>query len=153
MSCNWELFELRMVIWIKAIKSPFRGYAGQGVMFYGVFPDTQSLGISSFQGQNSGCNFRQVFSELVKLKTIPFNCSKNDNYNQSSFLRIQTAEHNNELLPGAKLYVHRRNQSDLASKTTGEGIVLDNVKISHTVAAKQSYYIDLLGDSASLVNF
>ncbi|MEZ5584665.1 MAG: hypothetical protein R3F37_19550 [Candidatus Competibacteraceae bacterium] len=152
MSCNWELLELRVVIWTKAIKSPFRGYAGQGVMFYGVFPDIQSLGIGSFQGQNNSCNFRQVFSELVKLKKIPFNCSKNDKYNQSSFLRIQTAEHNNELLPGAKLYVHRRNQSDLASKTTGEGIVLDNVKISLTTAAQKSYYIYLLGDSASLVN-
>jgi len=152
MSCNWELLELRVVIWTKAIKSPFRGYAGQGVMFYGVFPDIQSLGIGGFQGQNNSCNFRQVFSELVKLKTIPFSCSKNDKYNQNSFLIIQTAERNNELLPGAKLYVHRRNQSDLASKTTGEGIVLDNVKISLTAAAQQSYYIDLLGDSASLVN-
>lgn len=152
MSCNWELLELRVVIWTKAIKSPFRGYAGQGVMFYGVFPDIQSLGIGSFQGQNNSCNFRQVFSELVKLKKIPFNCSKNDKYNQSSFLRIQTAERNNELLPGAKLYVHRRDQSDLASKTTGKGIVLDNVKISLTTATQKSYYIYLLGDSASLVN-
>jgi hypothetical protein len=145
MSCNWELFEFRVVVFHPRHPTMF-------MRFWNVYPDLSSLGIGDFQGSNDSCNFKSVFSELASLKTIPFSFRKIINgINGNPFNIAQSCERNKLTLRAAKLYVHRRDESDLSSLTTGIGVLLDRVTIPYT-AAVPIYYIQLSGEAASLVN-
>jgi hypothetical protein len=145
MSCNWDLFEFRVVVL-------HPNHSVMPMRFWNVYPDLSSLGISDFQGSNDSCNFKSVFSELAKWKTIPFGFRKIINgIHGNPFNMAQEAERKKLTLNAAKLYVHRRNQSDLSSLTTGIGVLLDSVTIPYT-ATVPNYYVYLSGDKASLVN-
>lgn len=147
MGCNWELFELRVIVW------PNEGQFSQGLFFVDVYPDLRTLGLPDFEGHNDFCNFRPVFNQLIKLKTLPFACRQKSNPG-TEFARIQTAERTNELLLGAKLYVHRRDKSEFdTTNINGVGIVLDDVKVAFTSINNGSYYAQLFGNSARRENF
>lgn len=146
MGCNWELFEMRVIVW------PNEGNVSEGLFFVDVYPDLRSLGIADFKGQNDFCDFRSVFSQLVKLKAIPFTCKQKTNPG-GSFARIQSAESKNELLLGAKLYVHRRDQSEFVTIESGIGVMLDDVKVAFTSAHNGNYYAQLFGKTAKGENF
>ena len=79
MSCNWEFFELRVIVFTKAIEAGGRGLAGQGPKFFSVTLDLRSLGIPDFQGSNYTCNFTTIFSQLISKRAIPFACSQKNN--------------------------------------------------------------------------
>jgi len=153
MSCNWELYELRLRVWIKAEKLRGRGFSGLGMMLWNVMLDHQkSLGIPEFKPDSKGnCNFKAVFDQLIKLKKISFNCPSSSE-NQGPFGRLQGAKQKNELLPAAFLFLHRRDQSDLASETTGIGILLEGVSVPFT-DSQPVYHAHIVGNSASPVNF
>ncbi len=145
MSCNWELFELRVAVFHPRHPEMF-------MRFWNVYPDLSPLGIGDFQGFNDICNFKSIFSELVTLKTIPFSFRKIINgINGNPFNIAQECERNKLTLRAAKLYVHRRDQSDLSSLTTGIGVLLDRVTVPFT-AAMSIYYVQFSGEEASLVN-
>jgi hypothetical protein len=145
MSCNWDLYELRVVVF-----HPHHDV--MAMRFWKVYPDLGSLGINDFQGSNDSCNFKSVFSELATLKTIPFSFRKITlGIYGNPFNIAQVCEQNKVTLRAAKLYVHRRNQSDISSLTTGIGVLLDRVTIPYT-AAVPNYYVYLSGEKASLVN-
>jgi hypothetical protein len=153
MSCNWELFELRLRVWIKANKYPQRGYFGNGMMLWDVRLEHQfNLGIPAFKPDSKGnCNFKSVFTALAGIKKIPFTCPAS-NENRSPFGRLQVAQRNKEVLPAAFLFLHRRDQSDISSETTGIGILLEGVTVLFT-KAQPVFHADLSGNSASTVNF
>lgn len=152
MPCNWELFELRVTVWTPpAMKASGRGYAGAGVKFWSVSPDLRRFGIGGFQGHNNDCDFESVFKQLVQKRAIVFSCSSNGS-NQSGFTRLKNAEQKLELLPAAKLYVHRRDESDIDSDLRGVGVLLERVQ-AHASTANGGYYIDLSAGAASPLNF
>ncbi len=153
MSCNWELYELRIRVWIKAEKYPHRGYFGHGMMFWNVrLTHFDTLSIPEFKPDSKGfCNFKTVFDRLIKLKAIPFECPSSSD-NQGPFGRLQTAHRNKEAFSAAVLFLHRRDQSDLASETTGIGVLLEGVSVPLT-DAQPVYHAHLTGNSASPVNF
>jgi hypothetical protein len=137
-----------VIVWPNAGEGNF----AEGLFFVNVYPDLKSLGVADFQGQNDFCNFRAVFSQLVGLKTIPFTCRQTDNPN-GNFVRLQEAESKGEMLIGAKLYVHRRDQSEFDTIQKGIGIMLDDVKVAFTAANNGSYYAQLYGKKAKGENF
>ena len=151
MGCNWELFELRVIVWPNDAKPP-NVPIGQGLFFIGVYLDLRTLGIADFEGRNDYCNFKTVFSHLIQLKALPFTCKQKTNPGPE-FGRVQAPERNNELLIGAQLYVHRRDQSEIASITTGIGVMLDDVNVAFTSVNNGIYYVQLFGKKASRVNF
>ena len=74
MQCNWELFELRVVIYGHFNASqPLKDIWWQ---FFNVSVDLKTLSMSDFQGVGNTCNFRQIFSQLAGLKLIPFGFPK-----------------------------------------------------------------------------
>lgn len=156
MGCNWELYELKLIVWVKGKKVLTRGFIGNGLTFYSVTLDFHTLGINGFKGSNNHCDFKSVFNELARLKFIPFMIGKGgpQYYNpMSHFGRLQTAEKNNETLPAAMLYVHTRTQGDAASQTTGLGVLLEGVTVGFTAAGESGAYAHLFADSASTRNF
>lgn len=156
MGCNWELYELKLIVWVKGTKAPTRGFAGLGVTFYSVTLDFHTLGISGFQGNNNHCDFKSVFGELKRMKFIPFMIGKGGpaHYDpMSHFGRLQTAEKNKEKLPAAMLYVHMRRQEDMTSQTTGLGVLLEGVTVGFTATSQGGAYAHLFGDTASTRNF
>lgn len=156
MGCNWELYEFRVRVFYKlgdkSIPRHGSRYVGVGSQFFDVFPDLKTLGIGNFQGSNNNCDFKSVFNQLIKLKMIPFNCPQGSNTG-NHFSRIQIAERDKEHLPAAKLYVHKRNDSELSSETTGIGIWMEGVDVVFTSASNGAYYIQLIGDDAGSVNY
>ncbi len=152
MSCNWELYELRVRVWIKADKYPGRGYLGSGMLFWDVkLSHFDTLAIPEFKSDSKGfCNFKTVFDRLAKLKTIPFDCPGSQN--QNPFGRLQGASRDKEVLPAAFLFLHRRDQSDVASETTGIGVLLEGVTVPFT-DTQPVYHAHLIGNSATTVNF
>ncbi|HLA95422.1 MAG TPA: hypothetical protein VK612_06855 [Pyrinomonadaceae bacterium] len=151
MPCNWELFEMRVIVYIDKPRSPAE-FSGEGLFFMNVFPDLRSLGIADFKGQNDVCDFRSVFSQLVELKTIPFTCRNKDN-SSSVFARMQLAERENENLMGARLYVHRRDRSEFISIESGIAVTMDDVKVGFTANNNGSFYVHLFGNKAKGENF
>jgi len=153
MSCNWELYELRVRVWTKAKNYPGRGYRGMGMMFWNVrLAHQQALGIPAFKPDSKGnCNFKTVFDQLVRLKKIPFSCPTSSE-NQAPFGRLQGASRDKELLSAAVLFLHRRDESDLVSETTGIGVLLEGVNVQFT-EAQPVYHAHLIGNSARTVNF
>lgn len=153
MSCNWELFELRLRVWLKAEKYPQRGYVGLGMMFWEVFLDLSTFGIQPKPKDSADiCGFKAIFEQLVQKRVIPFSCNKNNADNQAPFGRIQTASRKGETFPAAFLFLHRRDQSDLTGETTGIGILLEEVFVPVAVSTP-TYYAHLFGKSASKKNF
>jgi len=152
MSCNWEFFELRVIVFTKAIEAGGRGLAGQGPKFFSVTLDLRSLGIPDFQGSNYTCNFTTIFSQLISKRAIPFACSQKNN-EQGNFGIVEAAGRNKEILPAAKLYVHNQKQSDGVSVSTGFGVLLQGVKVISTFVNNGDYYMHLSGHEASSLNF
>jgi hypothetical protein len=150
-SCNWELFELRMIVYIDKPRSPAE-FSGEGMFFLNVYPDLRSLGIADFKGQNDICDFRSVFSQLIELKTIPFTCRQKDN-SSTVYARMQAAEQSSENLLGSRLYVHRRDRSEFVSIESGIAVVMDDVKVGFTANNNGNYYLHLYGKSAKGENF
>lgn len=130
MGCNWELFELRVVVFMRGERNRQNG---------------------NFSGQI--LNFKTVFTELVKAQMIPFSFGgekfRSDRLN---FGNLQAAERNGRKFTAAKLYVHRRNQPSEASLESGEGVLLGTVSVDFTAIAQGSHYVQLSGEKASLVN-
>lgn len=151
MGCNWELFEMRVIVWPSDVKSP-QGQIGQGLFFVDVYPDLRSFGIPDFQGHNDQCNFSSVFSQLIKFKALHFSCRQKNNQG-GEFARVQKAEQDNETLLGAQLYVHRRDRSEMDTIMTGIGMMLDDVTVAFTSAHNGIYHAQLFGKKASRVNF
>ena len=122
--------------------------------FFNVSVDLQSLAISNFQRVGNYCNFRDVFRELVKLKWIPFGFTneiiRSDRLN---FGNLQAGERNNLTFRAAKLYVHRRDQSDILSELMGDGVLLEGVKVAFSYINNGNHYVTLSGDSANSINF
>ena len=164
MGCNWEMYELRLMVWTTAKKSPAGRFTrGQvGVQFDSVGLDLATLSMQSVTPKDStdACSFKAIFDQLAKLKTIPFGFSrkiiKTDRFYldpPTHFMRLQTAEQKNEVLPAAVLYVHKRGQSDHTSITTGIGVLLEDVTVTFTSSDQNSYYVQLFGASGKTVNF
>ncbi len=152
MPCNWELFELRVTVWTpNAVRARGRGYAGHGVKFWAVVPDLRRFGISGFQGNNNYCGFESVFNRLIQRHAIAFSC-RQGGLHLSSFSRLKTAEQKLELLPAAKLYVHRRDQPDSSSDMEGVGVLLENVT-AEASTTNGDYYIVLTANSAKPLNY
>ena len=121
--------------------------------FFNISLDLASNGIGNFQSSGNVCNFKAVFSQLVKLKKIPFGfLNEKIQKNQLNIGNLQAAERNKLTLIAAKLYVHSRNQSDSISNITGAGVLLEGVKVDKIYTGNKSYEIALSGDSANLVN-
>jgi hypothetical protein len=156
MGCNWELFELRVIVFTNAVEAGSRGLAGQGPKFFSVTLDLLTLGIGNFKGSGLDCDFKSVFDQLIKQKAIKFNCRQAENEG-GHFGRVQAAERNKEMLPGAKLYVHVRgglnSQNVYPEKFTEPGVLLKGVTIRSAVVNNGSYYIYLEGYEASQLNF
>ena len=156
MQCNWELFELRVAIFHRGEKNKTNGnFTGDLLWeFFNVSVDLQSLGISNFQRLGNYCNFRDVFRELVKLQTIPFGFAneriKNDRLN---FGNLQAGEKNQRTFKAAKLYVHRRDRSDINSEIMGDGVLLEGVTVLFTAVYNGIHYVSLSGNSANSINF
>ncbi|MDQ4123869.1 MAG: hypothetical protein M3209_20715 [Acidobacteriota bacterium] len=149
MACNWELFELRVVFYLPRYPQVFSS-------FWNVSLDHKTLSIADFQGSNGYCNFKSVFAQLARLKTIPFTFKNTPvgqphNPGGDPFLTATALERNKRLFAAAKLYVHRRDQSDLTSLTIGTGVMLKRVTIPFT-ASIPFRYVQLEGESADLVN-
>ncbi len=156
MPCNWELYELRMVIFIRGEKNKSTGnFSGEVYWeFLNVRVDLRSLGLGDFQGSGDACNFKTVFSELVKLKIIPFSfANERLEKGKPNFDNLRAGQSSNSTLRAAKLYVHRRDQSDHSSDTTGVGVLLEGVKVAIALKSDKGYYVTLTGDSANQVNF
>lgn len=155
MGCNWELFELRVVVFMRGERNRQNGnFSGQILWeFHNVTIDLRSLGLADFKGSGEYCNFKTVFTELVKAQMIPFSFGgekfRSDRLN---FGNLQAAERNGRKFTAAKLYVHRRNQPSEASLESGEGVLLGTVSVDFTAIAKGSHYVQLSGEKASLVN-
>jgi hypothetical protein len=151
MTCNWELFELRVVIY----RPPVPPKVGPGDIwfeFFNVSVDLGTLGMGDFQGSNDQCNFRYVFSQLAGLKTIPFRFSEEKiRSDRLNFGNLQAAERNKLKFSAAKLYVHRRDQTDQTSLSTGVGVLLRTISVDFTVP-KPNFYVQLSGDTGSVVN-
>ena len=150
MTCNWELYELRVVIY-----RPSPGGKDPGDIWYEFFNvsvDLRSFGMSDFQGSNNQCNFRDVFGQLAALRTIPFSFPKERiASNRLNFSNLQAAERNKAGYNIAKLYVHRRDQDDRTSLLHGVGVILERVYVDFT-APTPLFYAILSGSSASVVN-
>ncbi len=154
MKCNWELFELRVAIFLRGQKhKPTGNFTGQILLeFFNVMPDLGTIGIGDFQGSGDDCNFKSVFSQMVELNAMPFSFLKEKiRPDRLNFGNLQAAERNGITYRAAKLYVHRRDQSDLSSLTTGIGMLLENVTIIFT-AKGPMFYVHLSGESANMVN-
>jgi len=155
MGCNWELFELRVVIFMRGERSKQGGnFTGQVLWeFKNVSVDLKSLGIADFKGSGDFCNFRNVFTEMVKTQMIPFSFGKQQpQSDRLQFENLQAAERNSRKFPAAKLYVHRRNASDQVSLDAGEGVLLGTVSVDLTAVSQGIHYVQLSGEKASLVN-
>jgi hypothetical protein len=145
-----------MVIFIRGEKNTSTGnFSGEVYWkFFNVRVDLRSLGLGDFQGSGEACNFKTVFSELAKLKIIPFSfASERLEKGRPDFGNLQGGQLSNSTLRAAKLYVHRRDQSDHSSDTTGVGVLLESVKVATALKSEKGYYAILTGDSANLVNF
>jgi hypothetical protein len=156
MQCNWELFELRVAIFFRGTKIKNTGnFTGEVFWeFFNVSVDLLSLGISNFQRIGNYCNFRDVFTELVRLKWIPFGFSKEIiSSDRLNFGNLQAGEQNELTYKAAKLYVHRRDQNDLYSEIMGDGVLLEGVKVAFTYISNGNHYVTLSGDSANSINF
>ena len=152
MGCNWELFELRVVVFTNGVRASGRGFAGQGATFEAIYLNLRTLGISDFRGSNNSCDFQSVFNELIKLKTLPFNFTQNGDVS-NYFGKIESAQRNKEKFPAAKLYVHRHDQSGEHSKSAGVGVLLEDVQVDFTNINNGRYHIHLSGGSARPVNY
>lgn len=120
--------------------------------FFNVMPDLSALGIGDFQGSGNDCNFKSVFGKMVELNAMPFSFPKERiKPDRLNFSNLEAAERNGKTFRAAKLYVHRRDQSDLSSLTTGIGMLLENVTIILT-AKVPVFYVHLSGESANMVN-
>ena len=156
MPCNWELYELRMEIFIRGEKNKSTGnFSGEVYWeFLNITVDLRSLGLGDFQGSGEACNFKTAFSELVKLKMIPFSFARERlEKGKPNFDNLRAGQMSNSTHRAAKLYVHRRDQSDHSSDTTGVGVLLEGVKVVIALKSDKGYYVTLIGDSANRVNF
>ena len=151
MSCNWELFEFRVIVMFKLAAQSGSRYVGLGGLFWEVKPDIATLGIGDFQGSNDFCDFKTVFSQLSKLKMIPFVCPQQANTG-NAFSRVQVAEKDKEHLPAAKLFVHRRDEEDIVSDMRGPTVWLQGVDVGFTAVNGGFYYAQLRGDASGLLN-
>jgi len=156
MPCNWELYELQVIVFTKAVEAGSRGLAGAGAKFFAVTLDLHTLGINDFKGSGLYCDFASVFNQLIKRKAIPFACRQKGNEG-NHFSRVQDAQKNAENLPGAKLYVQSRtgiNQDNiLPLNFTEPGVLLQGVKVRSALYKNNDYYIYLEGYEASPLNF
>jgi hypothetical protein len=154
--CNWELYELRVIVFTNAAEGGSRGLVGAGPKFFSVTLDIPKLGIGEFKGSGLDCNFTVVFNELIKRKALAFACRQKDN-DGNHFSRVQAAQRNKENLPGAKLYVHLRGgispKNIYPEKITELGVLLLGVTVKTSVLNKDVFYIHLEGNEASPVNF
>jgi hypothetical protein len=159
MACNWELFELRLRVWLTSRTTSTGKFQGlNGLEFFNVTVDLRDLGLKDFEGSGHVCNFAYVFGELAKLKIIPVSFSskavKTDTSHYDpmpSFGVMQQLEKSGKTVPAALLYVHRRNGSEVTSLEAGTGLWMNGVKVMLTSNA-QDYYIQLMGESAKVVN-
>lgn len=155
MSCDWEIFELRVLIYLRGAKVPVTGnFIGQNQWeFFNVQVDASSLGVPNFQGSGGNCNFTAVFSQLAKLKKIPFNFGVDVKRTGGlGFDNLESAYRQKLPLKAAKLFVHRRGLPDTVSSMVLPGILLENVTVDF--ASKTPTFNALLsGASANTVNF
>jgi hypothetical protein len=132
MPCNWELYELRVVIYLRGTKIPITGnFLGETQWeFFNVSVNLSSLGIAGFQGNGLSCNFKSVFSQLANLRKLPFGfTSERIRSNRLNFGNLEEAYKKGLTLGAAKLYVHRRDLSDFVSSAVGPGILLEIVTL------------------------
>ena len=156
MACNWELYELRVIVFTNTVEAGSRGLAGQGPKFFAVTLDLLTLGISDFKGSGSYCDFPSVFNQLIQRKAIPFACRQKENEG-NHFGRVQVAQRNAEFLPGAKLYVQFRTginpNNQQPEKFTEPGVLLMGVTVKSAMFKNNGYYIYLEGNEARPLNF
>lgn len=157
MKCNWELFELRVTVFVRGQKDQTSGnFSGQvGWEFLNVVIDPRQLGLGGFVATDKNeCNFKAVFDGLAKKKTIPFSiAAQRVAGNQLNFGNLQAAQRNALTLRAAKLYVHKRDGSTWAGDPTRVGVLLEGVKVLFALTSSSGYYVLLVGDSANLLNF
>lgn len=155
--CNWELFELRVAMYLRGEKIAKSGnFLGvPSWEFFNVQVDLKSLGIAGFQSAGANnCNFKTVFNDLIKRKKIPFGYPLNAaGANRLNFDNLRSADRNSLPVKAAKLYVHERDLDDYTSSVIGVGILLENVRVSNTKADAIGYFAELSGASANPVNF
>lgn len=155
MGCNWELYELRVLIFSRGTKIPlFGNFVGKTEWeFFNVMLDLPSLGIAGFQGSGLACNFQSVFSQLANMKKLPFGfTSEVFRQDKLNFGNLEAAFKTKTTLRSAKLYVHRRDTSDSITSATGPGVLLETVTIDY--AARTPHFdVRLSGKSANTINF
>lgn len=155
MGCNWELFELRVVIFMRGEGNKQTGnFTGQILFeFHNVTVDLKALGIADFKGSGDFCNFRNVFTEMVKTQMIPFGFGKQgQRSDRLQFGNLQAAEKNGVKFTAAKLYVHRRDQPEEINLEVGEGVLLGTVSVDFTAVNQGNHTVWLSGAKARLVN-
>jgi hypothetical protein len=157
MKCNWELFELRVTVFVRGQKDQTSGnFSGQiGWEFFNVSINPRQFGLGDFVATaDNQCNFKAVFEGLAKKKMIPFGfAAQRTQGNQLNFGNLQAAQRNGLTLRAAKLYVHRRDNSAWAGDPTRVGVLLEGVKVLFALTSSSGYYVLLVGDSANLLNF
>ncbi len=150
MACNWELYELRVLIFHRGKKNPVIMEANWE--FGNVSIDFRHLGIPGFSGNGLNCNFKTVFSRLANMKQIPFFFnSEIPSAKKYNFDNLVAAYKNNVTLGVAKLYVHRRDSFDLVTSVTGPAILLETVTVEYAVKSSR-FDARLSGQLANVVN-
>lgn len=128
-------------------------FTGQIAMeYFNVWPEARLSGIGGFHGIGDKCNFEAVFRGFAALLMIPFSfSSERIATNRLNFANLEAARKNRVKFGAAKLYVHRRDKSDLTSSAEGIGVLLEGVTVVVADRAPK-YQVILMGTSANLVN-
>lgn len=158
-NCNWELFEFRVIISVvggqfSLIDVALGNISTEHVPIWNVSPILTEFGIGGFQGGNEHCNFKTVFEQLAKVPTISFLFTKETVENVNNLYGYSTLAafySNSRTLPRARLYVHRKDQSNLASLVTGVAIEMKDVSVV-SIEKSNAYYVYLGGQRARVIN-
>ncbi len=154
MSCNRELFEVALLI---GTSKPPKGKTGPIMpsVATGVYIDNAQLvlfNVPSKVDPNDVCGFKSTLSQMAQGKVITFVAVASGS-NHSALQRVQTADDTDEVLPAARVFIHRRDESVSNSLKSGIGVELSDVTVSMQAVRKGVYMVTLGGKSAKRMNF
>jgi hypothetical protein len=170
MECNWELFELILVVYPKAQKLHSGRIVGEGWQFDNVTLELRSLGIADFHGVKHTCNFADVFGQLAKRKLIKasfpgqvklsyedalHNLRTTTRDQRSTFQLLQKAEKDQKKLTAANLYVARRDEPKYTTRSVllaEAQLWMEGVRVLGT-EINPSLLVLLSGDSARVASY